>query len=145
MKYLDSNVFIYPVVASEKTERKASLAKNLLLQVARGNLKVATSSLTWDELVWCVRRIAGVEIAAKEGERFLEFPNLRIIPVDEKILQISQRVVSRYGAKPRDAIHAGCAISNNIKEIISDDSDFDKIAEIKRVKLDEAHSKQQRS
>jgi predicted nucleic acid-binding protein len=38
MKYVDSNVFIYSVVAEEKSERKASLSKKILLKVADGSL-----------------------------------------------------------------------------------------------------------
>ena len=76
------------------------------------------------------------KIAIVEGEKFLEFPNLKILSIDEKIIREVQKIAERYGVKPRDAIHASCAIKNNIKEIISDDPDFDKIKEIKRIKLE---------
>jgi predicted nucleic acid-binding protein len=70
MRYLDSNVFIYPVIADEKTERKAFLAKKILLKIAEGSLEAATASLTWDELIWSVRKISGLEIAIKEERNF---------------------------------------------------------------------------
>jgi len=35
MRYIDSNVFIYLVIADEKTERKVLLSKNILLKIAR--------------------------------------------------------------------------------------------------------------
>jgi len=138
MKYLDSNVFIYPVIADEKTERKAFLAKKILLKIAEGSLKAATASLTWDELIWSVRKISGLEIAIEEGKKFLEFPNLKILSVDEKTIKEAQEIIEKYKLKPRDAIHASCAIKNNIKEIISDDQHFEKIKEIKRIELEKA-------
>ena len=138
MKYIDSNVFIYPVIADEKTERKASLAKNLLLKIARGDVEAATSPLTWDELVWSVGRFLGLEIATNEGERFLSFPNLKLLNIDGRVVREAQRLVREYRLKPRDAIHSACAIKNGIREIISDDPDFDHLKEVRRIRLEEA-------
>ncbi|MEK6973865.1 MAG: type II toxin-antitoxin system VapC family toxin [Nanoarchaeota archaeon] len=43
--------------------------------------------------------------------------------------------IEKYGLKPRDAFHLAIMENFNIKEIVSDDSDFDKIKGIKRIKL----------
>ena len=43
---------------------------------------------------------------------------------------------SNKNLKPRDAIHLATAKSMKCKAIISDDSDFEKIEGIKRIKLD---------
>ncbi|MEM2902098.1 MAG: type II toxin-antitoxin system VapC family toxin [Candidatus Bathyarchaeia archaeon] len=137
MRYIDSNVFIYPVIADEKTERKAFLARNILLKIAKGLLEAATSSLTWDELVWSVRRLLNLKVAAEEGEKFLRFPNLKLLSVDEKVVKEAQRLVKEYKLKPRDAIHSACAIQNGIKEIVSDDTDLDALKEAKRIRLEE--------
>lgn len=136
MIYLDANVFIYPVIYDKTVEKKALNAKNILIKMAEGALKCATASLTWDELTWIVRKTLGTKIAIEEGKKFLEFPNLKILSIDEKVIKEAQKIVERYKLKPRDAIHAGCAIKNNIREIISDDPDFDKIKEIKRIELE---------
>jgi len=136
MIYVDSNIFIFYAISDEKTEEKSFLSKNVLLKVAEGKLEASTSSLTWDELVWSVRKILGNEIALQKGQKFLEFPNLKILNVNQEVIGEAQRILEKYNIKPRDAIHASCAIRNNIKEIASDDPDFDKISELKRVKLE---------
>jgi len=136
MAYLDSNVFIYYVISDEKTEEKSLLSKNILIKAAGGKLDAATSSVTWDELVWSVKKISGLDAAKAEGKKFLEFPNLKILGVDVNVIAEAQKVLEKYNLKPRDAIHAGCAIKNGIKEIISDDPDFDKVSELKRITLD---------
>lgn len=136
MIYLDANIFIYPVIYEESVEKKVLNAKNILIKVAEGTLEGATASLTWDELTWVIRKTLGTKIAIEEGRKFLKFPNLRILNIDERTIKEAQRIAERYGLKPRDAIHVGCAIRNNIKEIISDDPDFDRVKEIKRIKLE---------
>jgi predicted nucleic acid-binding protein len=73
----------------------------------------------------------------KDGKFFLEFPNLKILKIDSEVIKEAQKLVETYKLKPRDAIHAACAIKNNIKEIISDDPDFGKVKEIKRIKLED--------
>jgi len=137
MIYVDSNVFIYAVVADEKTEKKTLLSKKILLKIAQGSLKAATSSLTWDEFVWVIRRIFGSEVAIIEGKKFLRFPNLKILSVDEKVIREAQKIVEKYRIKPRDAIHVACALKNGIKKVISDDPDLDRVEEIERIKLTE--------
>jgi predicted nucleic acid-binding protein len=47
MPYIDSNVFIYPVIYKTETQPKA---KEILLKIEKGELKAYTSTLTWDEV-----------------------------------------------------------------------------------------------
>jgi len=136
MIYIDANVFIYPVIYDETVERRVLNAKNILNKIAEGTLRSATASLTWDELTWIVRKTLGMKVAIDLGKKFLEFPNLKILSIDEKVIKEAQKLVESYNVKPRDAIHAGCAIKNNIKEIVSDDPDFDRIKKIKRIGLE---------
>jgi predicted nucleic acid-binding protein len=81
--YLDSNVFIYAAIYHEAG--KGGVAKRILLKLARGEIEGYTSSPTWDELVWVVKRIEGLEAARKEGAKFLQLPNLKILSVDNVV------------------------------------------------------------
>jgi len=132
MIYVDANVFIYPIIYDETIGRRVLNAKNILIKIAEGTLKSATASLTWDELTWIVRKTLGMKVAIDVGKKFLEFPNLKILSIDEKVIKEAQKLVESYNVKPRDAIHVGCAIKNNIKEIFSDDPDFDRIKKNKK-------------
>jgi hypothetical protein len=136
MVYIDANVFIYKVIHAEEVE-KARLSKKILSKIAAGEIDACTASLTWDELVWVIRKLRGIEVAKVEGGRLLRFPNLKILNVDG-VLGEAQRIVEEYDVGPRDAIHAACALKNRVKEIISDDEDFDKVEEITRVPLRKA-------
>lgn len=137
-EYLDANIFIFPVVENEEIDRRAKLSKEILLKVAEGSLDAATSSLTWDELVWAVKKFIGEKESIEEGSKFLQLPNLKILEVDAEVLVKAQKLMSIYKLRPRDSIHAACAIKNNIGEIITDDPDFDKVKELKRISLEKA-------
>ena len=134
MKYIDSNVFIYPVIYNENVNGVIK-AKKYLLQIAKGQLKACTATLTWDELVWIIRKISNPESAISEGKKFLEFPYLQILDVNNLVLQKAQELIEEYHLKPRDAIHAATALVNDIYQIISDDEDFDTIKELKRLPI----------
>ena len=134
MFYIDANVFLYPVLY-EESDRNAANARRILLKIASGEIDAATSVLSWDEFVWVVRKCIDTETSQKEGRKFLSFPNLHFLRIDEYTLEEAQRITEKYGLKPRDAVHIACALKNNIKEIISNDSDFDKVKEIKRTKI----------
>jgi predicted nucleic acid-binding protein len=135
--YLDTNVFIYAMVYHEQIE-EARLAKEVLRRIARGELEACTSSLTWDELVWAAWRLGGPEVARQKGADFLQFPNLKILSIDEGVLSLAQRIVESYDTRPRDAIHVACALKSGIKEIVSEDRELDEIREIRRIPLREA-------
>ncbi len=133
-KYLDTNVFLYPLIYEDG---KAHICKKILEKVVKKELMACASVLCWDEFVYALRKEKGKEISEKEGEKFLKFLNLVFFDANKTVILKSQEIMERYNLKPRAAIHAATAIVNNINEIISDDPDFDKIKEIKRVKLEE--------
>jgi predicted nucleic acid-binding protein len=79
-----------------------------------------------DKFVRIITKLLGKNIALAEGRKFLEFPNLRFLGIRGSTASRAQDLVDKYMIKPRDALHA-CALENNIRNIVSDDSDFDVI------------------
>lgn len=132
MTYLDANVFVH---AALNTGEKAFSCKNILLKVAEGRLAAATSALTWGELVWAVKRQSSHDFAKAAGAELLKIPNLKFLAVDSAVISEAQRLISEHNLDPRDAIHAASAIKHGIKEFVSDDTDFDAVAGIKRIRL----------
>ena len=132
MPYLDSNVFIYPVIYDEEAEPKVRKAKEILLNVENGKLSAFTSTLTWDEVVWVVSKVMGRNDAVSQGKKLLGFPNLEFVVADENVLARAQKLVERYKLSPRDSIHVASALQKRTKTVISDDRDFDTVKEIKR-------------
>jgi uncharacterized protein len=135
LAYVDSNVFIYPILYNKEMDPRVKKAGEILASIAKGELLAYTSTLTWDEVVWAVRKTMGKNEAINQGQKLLGFINLQFINVDESILSQAQMLMSTYNLKPRDAVHAAAAISRKLKIIISDDQDFDEIKEVNRSPL----------
>ncbi|MBI4141843.1 type II toxin-antitoxin system VapC family toxin [Candidatus Woesearchaeota archaeon] len=128
MIYLDTNVFVFAVTQGGKT-------KDLLRDIALEKIDACTSVLTWDETVWTFKRIFGNYDAAKiEGKKMLRLPNIVVLSISIDIVEQAQQLIEAYPKlKPRDALHLATAINFRAETIISDDTDFDGIKEIKRV------------
>jgi predicted nucleic acid-binding protein len=134
MPYLDSNVFIYPVIY-QADEPKAKRAKQILQNIESGKTNAYTSTLTWDEVVWVVSRTLNRSEGINQGRKLLDFPNLKLIPADSQVLSRAQRLIEKHKIKPRDAIHVASALERKNAEIISDDSELEAIKEIVRIPL----------
>lgn len=132
--YLDSNIFILPVIYSGK---KPEAAKNLLSEMVKGKLHGVTSSLTIDEVVWAVLEKTGDRpLAITQGERIFKLASLKIVAVDDQSVLRGLGLMRSYPRlKPRGAIHAGICLNRGMKTIHSDDPDFDCIPNIRRVAL----------
>jgi predicted nucleic acid-binding protein len=135
MQYVDSNVFLYSVLYSPDLELKAKKAKEILQKIENKELSAATSTLTWDEVVWVATKLLGRRGGITLGQKLLGFPNLEFISVDEAIIAQAQSLMDKYKLCPRDSIHVASALSRKATIIISDDEDFDLIKEIKRAPL----------
>ena len=124
MQYVDSNVFLFPVLYPPDLESKAKKAKEILLQIENGTLLASTSTLTWDEVVWVATKLLGKTDGIMQGQKLLGFPNLKFINVDEEVIAKAQALMGKYKLSPRDSIHIASALSKKIKTILSDDADF---------------------
>lgn len=135
MFYVDANVFLSAALYDDE---EARLARKFLTDIAGGKHAACTSVLTWDEIVWIVRKTLDSSRASQEGKKFLKFPNLALLPAEPLILGSAQGLMESHNLKPRDAIHAATALANGIREIISDDSDFDSVNGLRRIPIDKA-------
>jgi predicted nucleic acid-binding protein len=116
-------------------EPKAKKSKEILQKIENKELSAATSTLTWDEVVWVASKLLGRSGGIAQGQKLLGFPNLEFINVDETIISQAQSLMGKYKLSPRDSIHVASAFSRKATIIISDDEDFDQIKEIKRTPL----------
>lgn len=130
--YVDSNIFVLAILNSGV---KGDKARTFIREVRTNQRDAATSSLTYDEVVWAIMKEQGREFALNAGKVFLNMRNLVLLDVNRERIRDTQEFMQKYSMDPRDAIHAATAISNNQVEILSEDRVFDKVPELKRVSL----------
>ncbi len=129
MLYLDSGVFIYAALSREAVGNRA---RALLQKVSEGREDAASCSLSFDELVWVVKKHRTREDAMAAGKSFLALSNLRILAVDQDSLFSALSLMRRYSLDSRDAIHASAAILSGCSSVVSADTHFDRVNGITR-------------
>jgi predicted nucleic acid-binding protein len=130
--YADAALFLLPVLHDERLPLPAA-AGRFLRSVARGAQKVSTATLTWDEVVYAVRRFLGPEDSINKGQELLAFPNLTWLRVDLHVLRRAADLYRSLPMRPRDAIHAAAAMETGEREILSEDRVFDRVSGLARV------------
>ncbi len=132
MIYLDTNIFVYAAINNGELGERC---RKLIREIAEDKKAACTSTLTWDEVIYSIWKKEGQEKAIEEGRIFLQIPNILLLQASPAIIHKSQQLLESYLLKPRDAIHAATAITYGVKEILTDDSDFDRVTGLKRIKI----------
>ena len=104
--------------------------------VQDGKKRAVTSTLTYDEFFWVVKKYRSFDDALVASRVLLEMPNLTFMEVDEMAIWRALKLSEIYRLDPRDSIHLACALIHRIFTMISEDKDFDRVKEIKRVGLE---------
>ena len=128
--YTDSNLFIYSALDKGLI---GSEAKIIIKKINDGEYNAYTSTLTIDEVLWKVQKDVGRGIASETAKKMINLKNLKFIDADIFVIQKAVEIYQTEKIDPRDSIHLASMKKLKLNLIISSDSDFDKIKEIKRI------------
>lgn len=128
--FIDTNVFIRHVVADDPVQSPACLA--LFQSIERGELTVWTSHLVVAEIVFVLGRVYQLKRSAIRDVvlPLILLPNIKL---DQK--QLFGRVFDLYTTLPIDfvdAYHAALLHSREAVELLSYDTDFDRVPGLRR-------------
>jgi len=129
--YLDANFFV--IYNFDKT-LKGEKARKILEEIINGK-EAITSSLALDEVMWVIIKNKKIEALRETIEDIYATPYLTVKEVGSDIPLEALDFIEKYNLKPRDAFHAAVMKSSDVKEIVSDDPDFDSVEWIKRIKI----------
>jgi len=130
--YTDAGLFVLSLTADERSPHVLE-CKRFVEFVVRGERTVSTSVLTWDEVVYVIRRLLGPEDSREKAEDLLALPNVTWIPADLAVVREASVLYRDLPIRPRDAIHAASASQAGEREIVSEDRVFDRIPGMRRV------------
>ena len=132
MIYLDANFFVFALLDNTK---KGEKARSIQKEIIEGKHIAFTSVLAIDEIMWVLIKNGKKSILRKTIEDIYATPNLEVREVPPLVPINALDFMEKYNLKPRDAFHAAIMKQFQLKEIVSDDSDFDKVKELKRIRL----------
>ncbi|MFH0969890.1 MAG: type II toxin-antitoxin system VapC family toxin [Candidatus Diapherotrites archaeon] len=135
MKYIDTNIFGYAI---ENSDKYGKACTRILEDIENGKLKVTSSQLTLIEMIGVIQKINSEKRRQKERE--LDLPKnmdaLMSYPIawqDTDLFTIKKAATYENTLFGADRIHLATMELNDVKEIISADTDFDKVQGIKRI------------
>ena len=138
--FIDTSVFMY---ARGKDHPLKAPCSNIILAIARdGALGNYGAPVVNTEVV---QEILYRYVMIEKGDtglsicRDIEALEVDILPVTKADMKRTFELFERYKSKklpPRDLIHAAVMINNGLSNIVSADTHFDSIKEIKRVRLE---------
>src|SRR5256885_16008322 len=120
--YADAGLFLVPVLYANGAPWVGAAAQ-FLESLGRGTRKVSTATLTWDEVVYVVRRLLGPEDSIAKGAELLAFPNLTWLRVDLAGLRVAAGLYRSLPIRPRGAVHAAPARQAGQPEVCSETRD----------------------
>ena len=133
MIYLDANFFIFALFDQTK---KGSKARQIQKGIIEGEINAFTSALALDEVMWVIIKNKKSHLLRKVIEDIYSMPNLTVREVSSLIPLHALGFMEKYNLKPRDAFHLAVMENLQLVTIVSDDSDFDSIKNIRRLKLE---------
>jgi len=133
--FLDTNIFLY-AAGGDHPYRKH--CQHILRRVADAELNATTSSEVVQEILYVLtRRGLRTQALALARNILAVFPALLEVGAGE-MNTTCDLIESTPELPPRDAVHAATMITHEITTIITADTHFDQLTQVKRIAPDEA-------
>jgi hypothetical protein len=128
--FLDTNVFLYAVGAAHPL--RVACAK-VLRRVAEGSLDATINSEVIQEILYVlIRRGRRADALKLANDLASLFPDLLAVTRDD-LLSACELLEQYPRLSVRDAVHIGTMLRNGLRTVVSVDSDFDQVSEIRRI------------
>jgi len=130
-------LFIYLM---ESTARYESLVDLLFERVEKGKHEAITSTLSLTEIMtlpYRDYRDQGLEAFDQFRSMLMEFPHLKILPLDAPTALLAASVRARYKVRTPDAIQLATALQHGSTAFVTNDRPLAKVKDIQVLLLDD--------
>lgn len=124
---IDSSVFIYLL---EEHPQFLSRARKALLSVQEGKYEAVLSVIGMIEILTGPKLQGKKELAAHYKELIKNFPHVRIMGIDESVVDIASDLRGKYRLRTPDAIHIATAIAHSAEKFVTNDMALKVVTEI---------------
>jgi len=133
--FLDTNIFLYAAGGDHPYREPC---RHILRRVAEAELNATTSSEVVQEILYVLtRRGLRTQAVVLARNILAVFPALLEVGASE-MNAACDLLESTPELPPRDAVHAATMLTHEITTIISADTHFDQLTQVKRIAPDEA-------
>ena len=129
--FIDAPLLIYLNTLTNSMYR--TLYENFYIEILT-KYKPYTDVLVLDELIYISKK--KYNIPYDVPIRFIEMnilPYTTVLDLGEEEYMKATEIITKYDLKPSDALHIGVMMNNDITLIVSEDREFDRIPEVKRL------------
>ena len=127
--FLDSNVLMYTLGTSHALKTPCI---KILEKIRAAKIQVCANTEIFQEILYRYHSIGKKDIAHQTCELLKDIAD-PILPVTLEDITRAMSLMNQYRVPVRDAIHTATMLNHNIRHIISTDTHFDQIPEIKRI------------
>ena len=129
--FIDVNV---PMYAGGTPHPLREPCRQVILAIAEGRIDAVTDSEVMQEILYRYLHIGEREKGYAVFDNFHQLMTRRILPIDELDVHLARRLAEQYPAlSPRDLIHLAVMIRYELPEIISADTGFDAVTQVRRI------------
>ncbi|HVB12094.1 MAG TPA: type II toxin-antitoxin system VapC family toxin [Nitrososphaerales archaeon] len=129
--FLDANLLIYLNMLTGRQREKLDEFYTSLLKD-----ELYTNLLVVDETLYL--SMSKYNVSYQVTFEFLKasiLPFTTVIPIEDSDMAAMERYLSKYRIKPSDAVHLAVMEKEGVVNIASEDEEFDKVKEVKRLWL----------
>ena len=129
----DARFFLYHL---ESDSRFEPITSAVLSAVESGKTRALASILVLQDLFLRVAEGGNGDAVSTWQTIFMNFPNLKFIPIDEQIVAEAAILQVRQGLDAWNALHVSCARSGKARYFLTGDPAFPKLPEPETILLD---------
>ncbi len=129
--FIDTNIPMYAAGASHPLQEPA---RQVILAIATSQLDAVTDAEVFQEILYRYLHIGEREKGFRVFDHFRRIMMGRILPIEDADMQQARTLAERYpDLSPRDLIHLAVMLRHQMEEIVTTDTGFDPVKEVRRI------------
>lgn len=138
MRFLDANIFVYAYykpgrkLTQEELQMKTS-AKEIVDRIDRQSEEIVTTVIHLSEVANILKHAMATDELAEVVLGLLMLDSVKVLDVTRDDYLAAAEIGRDLGLDPNDALAVRAMRSEDVREIYSFDSDFDKVSDITRL------------